>query len=352
MPKEQTGKEDKVQGIMPWVDKSVKVNPLNNAVNMFFLAGIYYVIEGTMATHGTVLTNVGFLLFYITYSTILIPSDAVRNARAAFVKGKWMVNAGEVAVPVPALPNAFRYHVTDGLMVGPAATVVGVVVLLLVGNSALLPFISIGYAYAIVTILSGWIMKRHLATDLARIAAHKGGDAFPRPFKDYYLKEFVAPWTIALVVVNFAFTLKGNVEIAIRYAPSLGGGVLAPVDFEFMALTTSFFIMLWTGLLSLQQVPTDVKLGRIKYPAPRSPREAMKNLVVILAVICGISLACWLVTMLVLDALGIVVVPVIAFVVGNLAIGIPSGLVGLRLGMPFGMALDTLDILKQKKGRA
>ncbi|MBN2153073.1 MAG: hypothetical protein JW839_16595 [Candidatus Lokiarchaeota archaeon] len=339
---ERTEGKGKGMGIKEWVDKSVRVNPINNFINMFFLGGIYYVIIGTAATHGTVVTNVGFLLLYITYSTINVPADAVRNARTGFVKGKWILKAGEVPTSAPTLPIAFRGHLVDGLVLGLAATGGGIGLLLLVGGGVLLPFVSVGYAYAIVTVLTGWIMRRHLADDLARVAGYKAGDAPPRPFKVYYIKEFAVPWTAVLIVVNLAFTIKGNVEGAIKYASILGGGVLLPMDFEFMVLTTSFFVLLWTGELSMLQVPTDVKLGRIRYPAPRSAREAMKMLAAIVGALFGISLACWLVARLAIAALGLVAVPVVAFVAWNLAIVIPCGLVGLRLGMPFGMALGVL----------
>jgi hypothetical protein len=274
------------------------------------------------------------------------------------VNGKWKPSTQEAekldSSSTPSrIPPVLVHHVGEGFLLGIPITIGGMLLAWFIGDTAMLPYFSIAYSYGTVVVTTTILVKRHGIKDMMLVARNgrmmvdgETGSArgIPKqepPFMQYFVKEYAIPWGIVLFFVNFIFTLKGNVEGAITQA--MGNWLVSASDFSLMVLFTSFFVMAWTGSLSMAQIPTDVKLGRIFMDFPPAKKEAFHVMVKIGIFLFIVPIISWIISLAVIQGLGIPAIPVWGFLVGNVAIVIPAGMVGLRLGMPFGLALDVFS---------
>jgi len=347
----EMGKPAKILSMREWIRKTIRSNTWNNLSNLIILGGVYYIFAGNGQTNHLAVTNIVFLFLYIPYITILVPTDAMKSSCNSFFKNKWIVKEGDpVASNVP-LKNVWREITLHGLGPGIAAALAGSIVLLWIGNSPWSMCIAVPYAFIVTFLFSNILLKRHLAHHLSALVAEQARSSNERSntvsFWRHFTGQYVIPWVIIIVYVNFFICFKGNIEVSLL-AENMGQ-IPASRLVVFDVVIWVFVALGWMGLVSMNQGTLDFNLHRVmqerrSFPLARHTRDVILVLVLLFA----IPLAAMGITAMILAVAGIMFIPVPVYVLICCAIFASFGILGLYFGMIFGIALDLLDKEKRK----
>lgn len=252
-------------GLKKWVVRRYYWNILSVEINVLILTGLIFWLVGA-GLNTLVVTLTSFFLMFIPMVTVMLLVNVIIDSQLAFVEGKWEIKDDEATKIDGKYMNPWRRVALEALILGTGIALIICIPFWVSGVSAF-PFSPVmalvfpGLIIVIPTyILSTLLIKRHLPNALKSFTAAlpSSKQNQPEPFMRYFLWEHIIPWASVLAILNLGINLKGFYEKELI----TGGGVLIG-DVIYSVVLTAVVIVLWMWVSAVNQVRSDVHLGRV-----------------------------------------------------------------------------------------
>jgi len=334
----EKGKEAKATlSMQEWISKVNSLNIVSNLINLFIFGLVYYILVGKGNTHDLFNTNFGFIILYITYISLIVPYNAIKDSQIAFINGKWEVKDSDSVNKNENFKSPWRRLTPESIVLSIGTLFVLWLVLRLINPEFLDYIIAIIIAFVITYILNTVIIKRHLKKDLDSFVTNykslQSSSNSPSRYTKQLFWQYLIPWTIILFFINYIVNLKSYTETVIA------NGSIFYIDFSIGIYLASLVILLWMWSVGNKLVLIDLFLDQTN----KEKSISMKLLVIS---IVAIPLVAGVLVFMVLFIMGSFNLTVNEALVITLLVDLISGILGLILGINFGKRKGYINKIK------
>lgn len=270
-----------------WVKRAYIENLILVVINTVILGGSFFFLVGRNTNSLPFMTRLFFLLF-VTFVTLHVPVEMIRNTRKAFLQGKWILEYRMEGGRGNKSLNPFRRVWPSAIPLGAGTALLLYLILWKTDASALPPTASIGIGFILTVLTTSILLSWHLASDMSAYASgikrnrrERTKDNSGKPLMTYCFWNHLLPLSLITSMIGTSFGYKGFSQIALKE----GGSIpvrLALGNFSVVGTIAA----VWMWLISHQQAQLDVPLGIIKERKGRTPPTPV---VLVLLLIAGIS---------------------------------------------------------------
>ena len=334
----EKGKEAKpTLSMQEWISKVNSLNIVSNLINLFILGLVYYILVGKGNTHDLFNTNFGFIILYITYISLIVPYNAIKDSQIAFINGKWEVKDSDSVNKNEKFKSPWRRLTPESIILSIGTLAVLWLVLWLIDPEYLNSIIAIIIAFVITFILNTVLIKRHLKKDLDSFVTNFKSLQSSTNSQSKYTKQligqYIIPWAIILLIINFIVNFKSYTETVIA------NGSIYYIDFSIGIYLASLVILLWMWIVGDKLVLIDLFLDQTN-------KEKSISLKLLIISIVVIPLVVGVLVFIVLFLMGKFNLTVTEALIITLLVDVASGILGLILGVNFGKRESKLNIIK------
>ncbi len=251
------------------------------------LGGSFFFLVGRNTNSHPFMTRL-FLLLFVTFVTLHVPVEVIRNARKAFLQRKWVPGLRIEGERANQSLNPFRRVWPSALPLGAGTALLLYLILWITRAPALPPIASIGIGFILTVLTTSILQRLHLAEDIGayasgvlRTKSEKTTDNSEKPLTSYYFWKHALPLSLLTSMIGTSFGCKGFSGIALKESGSVPVR-LALGNFSIVGAIAA----VWMWLVSHQQVQLDVPLG---IPGKRKGGTPPSHVVLTFLLIGGIS---------------------------------------------------------------
>ena len=267
-----------------WIKKVNALNIVSNLTNLFLLWIVYYVLVGKGNTHNLFITNFGFIILYILYISLIVPYNAIKDSQIAFINAKWETKDSDLVNKNEKFKSPWRRLTPESIILSIGTLAVLWLVLWLINQEYLNSIIEIIIAFVITFVLNTVLIKRHLKKDLDSFVTNfknlQSNTNSPSKYTKHFIWQYVIPWTIILLILNFIVNLKSYTETVIA------NGSINYIDFSIGIYLASLVILLWMWIVGDKLVLIDLFLDQTNKEKSISLKLLIISIVVIPLVVC------------------------------------------------------------------
>ena len=334
----EKGKEAKVAlSMQEWIKKVNALNIISNLINLFILVLVYYVLVGKGNTHNLLITNFGFIILYITYISLIVPYNAIKDSQIAFIKGKWELKDSDSVNENEKLKSPWRRLTPEAIILSIGTLSVLWLVLWLTNPELLNNVIAIIIAFVITFILNTVLIKHHLKKDLdsfvTTLKSLKSSTNSPSTYTKHFFWQYIIPWTIILLTLNLIINLKSYTETVIA------NGSIYFIDLSIGIYLASLVILLWMWSVGNKHVLIDLFLVRTN----KEKSISLKLLIISLVAIPLVVGVLVFIVLFIMERFNLTVTEALLI---TLLVDVISGILGLILGVNFGKREGYLNKIK------
>lgn len=334
---EKGKKAKEVLSMQEWIKKVNALNIISNLINLIIFGLLYYVLIGKGNTHNLLITNFGFIILYITYISLIVPYNAIKDSQIAFINGKWKLKESDSVNENEKFKSPWRRLTPEAIILSIGTLSVLWLVLWLINPEFLNYIIAIIIAFVITFILNTVLIKRHLKKDLdSFVTAFKNlqsSSNSPSAYTRHLFWQYLIPWTIIVLGLNFIINLKSYTETVIA------NGSIYFIDLSIGIYLASLVIILWMWSVGSKHVLIDLFLLRTN----KEKSISLKLLIISLVAIPLVAGVLVFVGLFIIKKFNLTVTEALII---TLLVDVISGILGLILGVNFGKRKGYLNKIK------
>jgi len=323
-------KSKKAKNLKEWIKKLYVTNLIIVIVEIVIFAVIYFILVGPIVSViDSVIpgfTSMGFMILFIPFGILTIPIDIIFGSRRDCIKGKWKIEEREIS---ETFKNPWRRLGLEAIIIGATITIFLWLIFWLLIPELLHPIISIIISSCVVIIFTTLLLRRHLPRELKSFwSVYNKRDFNQRPFRKYFIINFVIPWSTILLYILFNLGLRSYLD-TIFVEGSVGF-----LTHYIELLSKGLIITMWMWSASKTKFMVDVEIGRVS----KEGKIISKNILIILLIIIPIVTATtvFLINLAHGMVLEIYFISEIEAILMDMLIIVLLGIFGLYLGILWG----------------